>query len=180
MPAARAASSAEAAASALAASQGCSALADPNTFTAADAADLARFSNRRVSRKKAHSMLKLLREELDRTGEHSKDLTDGDRFSWKGYVAAHPDCHHFIGPGCVCRWGSSSFTALQHQVCWHRTLGCRTCEGGEGASSGLQAVGAEVTEACFRAYPMVIEALFVVFTYVGELNIDTSIAPLSE
>jgi hypothetical protein len=102
LPAARAASSAEAAASAPAASQGCSAVADPNIFTVVDATELARCPQSRVSRKKAHSMLKMLREELERTGEHSKDLTDGTQFSWKGYVAAHPDCNHFIGPGWRC------------------------------------------------------------------------------
>ena len=82
-------------------------MADPNNFTEADATQLAGCSKTRVSRKKAHSMLKMLREDLERTGEHSKDLTDETLFSWKGYVAAHPERSNFIGPGCarVCSGG---------------------------------------------------------------------------
>jgi hypothetical protein len=59
-------------------------------------------------------------------------------------------------------------------------LGHSQCEGGVGAISGIQTVGTEVTEACFRACPIVFEILFAVFTSVSKLNVDTSIAPLAE
>ena len=70
-------------------------------LTPEEACALAARPEARVSRKNAHAFLKQAREEFEATGEDQRDLSDGQAFDWRGYVAAHPDRDTIVGEG-VC------------------------------------------------------------------------------
>jgi len=70
-------------------------------LTPEEASELAARLDTCVGRKRAHTFLKEAREELEATGRDKRDLSDGDAFDWRGYVAAHPVRDTIVGEG-VC------------------------------------------------------------------------------
>lgn len=70
-------------------------------LTPAEASELASRSDTRVSRMRAHTFLKQAREELEASGREQRDLSDGQAFDWRGYVAGHPARDTIVGVG-VC------------------------------------------------------------------------------